>query len=459
MRHVSAIGTALALAAVFLHVFARGASAQATPLKRGSENIEVLSHIPLGGWRTTADIDMEQELNRPYVYLARRFDEAGIDVIDIGDPRNAKVIYRWRFDNLELHRGTGPMDPKHFKLDGRYYLVQSVQFQQGGPDHDLGAVVFDMTDLPDVRKVKEVGRIHAPDTPGGFHNIFIYKHSDGRVLLTTTTRGPYANVYDMGIFLKDGAEAALIVKIPVPEAAGGDWTSAYHDMYAAFDPATGQDKFYGGGAGGYYVYDISLLDEMKLLTSITGVPGVRRGHTFTPTPDGRYAVGETEYQYAPLRIYDMKPGLDGEVPTIRQPIGAWTPYWENLAHNHEVRWPYVFVSGYEDGLQVFNMQDPTNPFTVAYYDTYLGPHKRGGCSDRICNGAFGVDVRNADGVIVISDGVSGFWAFKMEGFSGWNGHGWGMPNISSAQDWDNGPEGKENSVALRAARAGEAGTR
>ena len=47
----------------------------------------------------------------------------------------------------------------------------------------------------------------------------------------------------------------------------------------------------------------------------------------------------------------------------------------------------------------------------------------------------------ADGMIVVSDMQSGFWAFKMDGFDGWNGHDWGMPNISSAQDWDNGPEG------------------
>jgi hypothetical protein len=25
----------------------------------------------------------------------------------------------------------------------------------------------------------------------------------------------------------------------------------------------------------------------------------------------------------------------------------------------------------------------------------------------------------------------------MDGFQGWNGEHWGMPNISSAQDWDN----------------------
>jgi hypothetical protein len=27
----------------------------------------------------------------------------------------------------------------------------------------------------------------------------------------------------------------------------------------------------------------------------------------------------------------------------------------------------------------------------------------------------------------------------MDGFNGWNGADWGMPNISSAQDWDNPP--------------------
>ncbi len=231
-------------------------------------------------------------------------------------------------------------------------------------------------------------------------------------------------------------------------------TSGYHDMYAAYHPESGQDRFYGGGAGGYYIYDISDLDEPALLTSITGVPGVRWGHTFTPTPDGRYAVGETEYQYAPLRIYDLKPGLDGEVGTISRLIGAWTANWKHLVHNHEIRWPYVFVSGYEDGLQVFNMQDPTNPVTVGYYDTYMGPHKVGLCGDRLCNGAFGIDVRNADGLIVISDMSTGFWAFRMEGFDGWNGHDWGVLNISSAQDWDREPERAERSPATDSGGSG-----
>ena len=50
-------------------------------------------------------------------------------------------------------------------------------------------------------------------------------------------------------------------------------------------------------------------------------------------------------------------------------------------------------------------------------------------------GAFGIDVRNRDGLIAISDMRSGLWLFHLKGFTGWNGHTYGMPNISSVQDY------------------------
>jgi hypothetical protein len=287
----------------------------------------------------------------------------------------------------------------------------------------------------------------------------MYKHSDGRALLFVTLNAPKSNIYDMEKFIAHDPSQGLVGNVPIPQEyqsmrPGG----GYHDFYVGYDPATHQDKFYGAGVGGYYIYDITNIDSPKLLTSITGAAGVTGGHTFTPDPTGRYVVTESEYQYAPLRIFDLKPGLDGTVKTISRPIGAWNADWRDLAHNHEIRWPYVFVSGYEDGLQVFNMMDPSNPYTVAFYNTYDGPHNRGWggvvnpeSGQNVMNGAFGIDVRNADGLIVISDFATGFWAFKMEGFDGWNGHQWGMPNVSSAQDWENGPEGapKQQKVSTR----------
>jgi hypothetical protein len=57
-------------------------------------------------------------------------------------------------------------------------------------------------------------------------------------------------------------------------------------------------------------------------------------------------------------------------------------------------------------------------------------------------------------LIVVSDMMTGFWAFKMDGFSGWNGAHWGMPNISSVQDWDNGPTKAEIGVPVRPRASG-----
>ena len=435
---------------VSLSLLATPAFAQFPPGRQGSSNIHVVAHVPLGRMFTVGDIEIEQELSRPYAYVPRMqgiTKSAGFSIISLREPQRARPIYTWRVDNAELHQGHGGMQNKYFKLQNRYYDVQSFQFGQTGPDADLGAIVFDVTGLPDTSRIREVGRLRTPDTPNGFHNIFTYKHSDGRVLLFTTVFGPYANIYDMAKFVAGDTGAALIGRVPHPNPRSPKGLG-YHDFYVGYDPASRQDKFYGPGIKGYYIYDVTRPEAPRLLTSITGYAGVYWAHTFTPTPDGRYAVTEDEYQFAPLRIFDLKPGLDGQVKTISRPIGAWTADWKNLVHNHEVRWPYVFVSGYEDGLQVFNMMDPTNPYTVGYYDTFEGPHDRGyggpgnpEAGEGITNGAFGIDVRNADGLIVISDMTTGFWAFRMDGFDGWNGRQWGVPNISSAQDWDNGPDG------------------
>ena len=444
-------------------LFAAPLAAQFPPGAQGSSNVRVLAHRPLGRMFTVADVEIEQEMSRPYVYVARMHGithSTGLSILSVIEPEAPRPLFTWRIEDPELHLGYGGLDNKYFKLRGRYYDIQSLQLLQGSPNADLGAVVFDVTGLPDPATVREVGRIRAPDLPGGFHNIFAYKHSDGRVLLFATVVGPQANVYDMERFVSGADNGGLIGRVPVPENPFGQVNRSgrgYHDFYVAYDPATRQDRFYGPGAGGYHIYDVTDPENPRLLTSIIGAAGVspnQGGHTFTPTPDGRYAVAEAEYQYAPLRIFDLQPGLDGEVKTIARPIGAWTARWQGLPHNTEVRWPYVFVSGYEDGLYVFNLMDPTSPYTVAYYDTYDGPHQRGwgGAQnpeggDGVANGAFGVDVRNADGLIVASDMYTGFWTFKMDGFDGWNGHQWGMPNISSVQDWDNGPGGASTPVS------------
>ncbi len=416
--------------------------------KGGSDKVRVLKNVEnnKGPWKA-ADIELEQDRGRPYVYVSG-FVNYDTQIYDITDPTSPKKIFQWTIENPELHRGIGAMDGKYFKIDGRYYYAQSLQFQQGTPDQDLGAVIFDVTGLPDPTKVKEVARIRYPATPGGFHNTFAYKHSSGRSLYFATINAQKALVYDLGKVVRGGDPAAwLIGEVPNPTPMKQIGAGGYHDFYIGYDPATGLDKFYGAGLGGYSVWDVTLPETPKQLFTITSL-GLDLAHTFTPSPDGRYAVTETEYQYTPLRIWDLQAGQSGKTQNIDQPISAWAADWRALSHNHEVRWPYVFVSAYEDGLQIFSLEDPKNPKTLGRFYTCQCEHEKGfgGSPENgwqgegsVMQGAFGVDVRNYDGLVVISDMRTGLWTFKFDGFNGWNGRDHGVPNISSVQDWDRGP--------------------
>ena len=182
----------------------------------GSPNLHLVAHLPLGGFFRVMDDEIEQDPTRPYAYVSQSRDRPGFSIIDLRDLANVKMLYRWSIENAALHKGLGGMDGKYFKLKGRYYYVQSLQFDPGTPDGDLGAIIADVTGLPDTNMIKIVARIRAPETPGGFHNSFVYKHSDGRVLLFTTVNGSHANIYDLGKTLAGDPTQGLIGEVPVP---------------------------------------------------------------------------------------------------------------------------------------------------------------------------------------------------------------------------------------------------
>jgi len=424
------------------------AQAQYPPGQQRSDNVRLVSHLPLAGEMKVSDIEIEQELSRPFVYLSRGPDPIGFDVVSLKDPMRARRIYSWAIEQPELHIGRG-VNGKYFKLKGRYYYVQAVQIRAGSPNRDVASIVFDVTRLPDSTKVKEVGRIRTPMAVGGAHNLFTYKHSNGSTLLFNTVEAPDgypygAHIYDMEKFLAGDPNQGLVGGVPLPEPRGQ--ARGYHDAYVAYDPTSNQDRFYGGGPetsfqGGNFVYDVTDISKPRLLASVIAQPSMQSGgHTFVATPDGRYALTiMTSPAHQPVRIWDLKPALDGKTPVITQPVGEWTADARKSGHMIELRYPYAFIADYQQGLRVLDIRMPHDPIEVGFYDTYnyRVPYQGGG----VAQGAYGLDVRNADGLIVVADDYSGLWAFKMDGFDGWNGHDWGMPNASSVQDWDAGPDG------------------
>src|SRR6185295_3716044 len=166
-----------------------------------SSNIKLLGHLmphDASAPYNVSDIELEQEVSRPYVYLDRANEEGvvnptiGFDIISLKDPSRPQRIYSWRIENPELHRGPGSLAPTYIKTKGRYYFFNGFQFRQGGPDLDLGAIIWDVTGLPDTTKIREVARIRVPEHPGGFHETFAYKHSSGAPLVVVQTVSPDA---------------------------------------------------------------------------------------------------------------------------------------------------------------------------------------------------------------------------------------------------------------------------
>ena len=223
---LAATAAAVVVAAVAAPQATPGAASDAPPgilsgVKiGGSSNIHLVGHVTLGGYSAVDDDEIEQDPTRPYAYVSiGDVLRPGFAIIDLRDLDNVKLLYRWQIENAGLHKTIlGAPDGKYFKLQGRYYYVQTFQFNQGTPDADLGAIVVDVTGLPDTSKIKIVARIRDAEHPGGFHNIFIYRHSDGHIYLMTTIGGPSAQVYDLAKVLAGGDPAQWKVsQIPVPE--------------------------------------------------------------------------------------------------------------------------------------------------------------------------------------------------------------------------------------------------
>jgi hypothetical protein len=67
------------------------------------------------------DIEMEQELARPYVYVSRSNygrvanPQIGFDLISIKDLARPAVLWRYRVPQPELHEGLGATNGKYFK--------------------------------------------------------------------------------------------------------------------------------------------------------------------------------------------------------------------------------------------------------------------------------------------------------------------------------------------------------
>lgn len=375
------------------HSLLHGATAQSS-----SRNITLYGSLPVEGGLHTVHVD--QNPDRPWVYA---LDTGGrLNVIDVSDTASPVLAYRGDADNA----GT----LTSFKKGGDCFLVL-------GGEHLVVITVTDPT-APVVFDSTAAGQTIA--------DLFAYKHSSGATLVLV------AGTEHVSVYAQDVTSGPLLT-LDTPSHPGPG--VGFENVFAGFEPETQQDRLYLAAAGGYYIYDITHLDNPVLLTSIHSA-AVQRGRVIAPVSDGKHALTLASYRTAPMRIFSLSQ------PRVRTAVGAWTDNWQSELVDVMVRWPLAFVAALEHGLQVVNIYDTSAPYTDAWFLSVDPEADETPPLTRMPRGVVSIDVRNHDGLILAADMDYGLWLLGHEALMGWHGHAWGLPNMSDVQDWDHGPDGK-----------------
>ena len=370
--------------------------------QESSRNIHAVGQLAINGGVQALVLDPDPEQSRAFV-LSGTGELLGVDLSDPARPAASYTVSAPFARDVAL-----------FEYEGISCLVSA----------GAEIAVYDVTNG---QRAEQVARVSSPDS---LNRIFAYQHSNGQALLWAT--GSHS-AFAFGLADLLSGRAGTVLALEPPEHSGTG--VGFSDLFAGFEPESQQDRLYLAGAGGYYIFNVSDLSSPDLITSISSA-AVQRGRAIAPTPNGSHVLALASYRTAPMRIF----ALSGE--RVRTAVGAWTDNWQSALADVVVRWPFAFVAALEDGVHVVNIFDPEAPYTDAWLRTVPASEIAAAPLFREPRGAARIQVRNHDGLIAVGDLDRGLWLLRLEAFSGWHGHNWGLPHVSEEQDWTNGPDGK-----------------
>lgn len=249
--------------------------------------------------------------------------------------------------------------------------------------------VMDFSTLPDsVRLVYNSSAILNTT-----HNIFI---DTSRAMLYSFVFGSNANGYGgMAVISIADPEHPLFIK-KFSNIEGFSF-GHIHDGYVRNDTA-----FLDAGFNGFCIADFSNPLNPKLLGTMTNYAGQGYNHSGWLSADGHYYYMADETHGSPLKTVDVQNPED--IKVIDSYDANSTP--TEIPHNPLLACNYLYVSYYYDGLQVFDVTDPTHSVRVNYFDTCTIPDGTGYA------GAWGVNPFLPSGNILISDMQNGLFVFE-----------------------------------------------
>lgn len=253
-----------------------------------------------------------------------------------------------------------------------------------------GLMIFDMSDAPN--------SVALTSQPTEFfsksHNIFIDQTNGRLYSMGTDSLGNGLVVLDV-----DTAPGSptLLKNMVLP---GG----YVHDMYVDNNIA-----YCNHGNNGMYAYDFTDLDNPIVLGTLTDYPESGYNHSSYINADGTTLVLCDETHNRGVKTINIEDPSNMYVEQVFRSTLLAPADSASIAHNPLIRGNIAFISYYHDGVQVYDISDPTNVQKIAYYDTEPGNTTYGGFT-----GNWGVYPFLPSGNILASDMTNGLFVLSLE---------------------------------------------
>ncbi|MFM2392679.1 MAG: hypothetical protein RLZZ546_661 [Bacteroidota bacterium] len=210
-------------------------------------------------------------------------------------------------------------------------------------------------------------------------------------------------------------EPTLLRKVKLNDMINQPNLNLYiHDLYVENNIV-----YASHGNSGFYIWDCTDPQNIVLLgsnddnnpgTNVNGYNHSTWRHPFHP--EYFYCAEETADQ--PMIVYKVTQTSTAATITIpktfKDPLGAPT-FNNNIYHNPHIVGNGLYISAYNDGIQLYDISSPESPVRVGYYDTYpQRPTATQGYNG--FNGAWGVYPFLPSGCILASDINNGFFTMK-----------------------------------------------
>lgn len=268
--------------------------------------------------------------------------------------------------------------------------------------------IFDVSYLPD-----SVHKVYDNDTFSvRTHNIFI--DNDKLYLAANRNRIEFQPMRVLS--LKNPIKPTQLVTLEAPWVNDKPLFRETHDVFVRNDTA-----YCSNGDDGFFIYiynDSSVVDNdgvketiynpnLKLMQGgvLTRYPTAGYNHSSWLSEDGKVLVFADEDKGSLLKVYSINSNSLELESTFSSNADLGS-----MPHNPMLKDGIVYISYYEEGMQVFDIRNPSEPKQIAYYDTYPD----NGVNYPGYEGCWGVYPFLPSGNILASDQMHGLFVFRVD---------------------------------------------